>query len=122
MVGLSCVNCKREVVAGEEKFFDKVYLCPDCHRIALRVLEKGERELKMMLMVLRESIRLAIVQHKLQFNEQNLDDMKEEDMVSVLHALAKQAKEQPCPTKVSTKIPSTGTTSLVVRPADAKPK
>jgi hypothetical protein len=127
-VGLSCVNCKADVDPQDVKFFGKIFVCPNCYAIAERLYERGESELKMLLLILHESIRSSIVQGKLQFSPQQLADMKREDLLTHLQTMAREAKAGPlkkeseeCPaTPISTRTPCKVTMRLPVRSADGK--
>lgn len=125
-MGLPCVNCGADVNPDEAKFFGQIFVCPTCHSIAERLYTQGEKELKMLLLILHEAIRLSIVHKKLQFSPQQLDDMKREDLLGHLQELAKEVRGQkkegsPCPTPTSTKTPFKVTMSLPARSADGKP-
>lgn len=91
-MGLSCVNCGKEVGSDEAKFFAQVFVCPDCFSIAERLYVKGEKELRMMLVMLKECIRLAIVKKELQFPEQNVEDMPRKDLFAELARMAQDAR------------------------------
>lgn len=92
MVGLACVNCGKDVGSNEAKFFAQVFVCPTCFAIAERFHQKGEQELKMMLVMLKECIRLAIVKKELQFSPQNLEEMPRKDLFEELSRLAYEAR------------------------------
>ena len=96
-MGLPCLSCKQDVSPAESKLFAEVYLCSNCFTIAERLFRKGEAELRMMLLVLKESIRLAALKGQLQFSLQDLDDMKKEDLVSHLAKLAAEARAKAVP-------------------------
>lgn len=124
---LPCVNCKKDVDPDTAKFFGKIFICDDCYRIAERLYARGEQELKMLLLVLRESIRLAIVQGNLQFSLQQLEDMDKEDLLSHLQSIARnvreqKTKEEQCPTKMPTRTPSRETIKPPALPAGGKPR
>jgi hypothetical protein len=91
---LNCLSCKCAVDTDEAKFFAALFLCPDCFTIAERLYRRGEAELRMMLTVLKESIRLAALKGELQFSLQNLDDMKKEDLIGHLANLAVEARKE----------------------------
>jgi hypothetical protein len=67
--GLPCVNCRQKVGQVNAKFFDGVFLCPSCHGVALRVEERLTSELKMLLVMLREAIRVAACDGKLHLSD-----------------------------------------------------
>ena len=127
MVGLPCVNCQEEVDPADAKMFAQVYVCPSCHLMAERLYTRGEQELKMMLLLLKESIRLAIVRKELQFMQRLEDDaVPKEELLTELARLANHARKEAaergdsggaqCRTRTMT--PSKGTTSLAVATKD----
>jgi hypothetical protein len=92
---LPCLNCKKEVESTEAKLFAQVYLCSDCYNVAERLYNKGQSELKYLLIVLKESIRVAALQGKLQFRAPGEDIPKKE----LLTQLAEMAEEHKCQQK-----------------------
>lgn len=67
--GLPCVNCRKAVGQKDAKFFDGVFLCPNCEAIARRVEERLGNELRMMQTMLHESIRVACCEGRLHLSE-----------------------------------------------------
>lgn len=122
--GLSCVNCRNEV-QGEGQFFAQVFLCPDCFRIAEALLNRGERELKMLLIVLKEAIRQELVQGRLQFSTiEQVEDVPKRDLMTHLSDLAQRTrynKESKCSTSSPTPILSSESTVPSARSAKPKP-
>lgn len=91
---LRCLNCSVEVSASDAKFFAGAFCCPTCFALAERLYQRGEYELKLMLLVLKESIRVAIVKKELQFNTAQLEDMPKKDLLSELARLAQEARQE----------------------------
>jgi len=127
-VGLPCLSCKKETPPDEAKVFAEVFLCSDCFLIAERLYRRGESELRMMLLVLKESIRLAALKGELQFNFGKLEDLPKEDLMSHLAKLADEAREQSVPrskepwtNKTPAKTPLLGPTSPSAPSADGEP-
>lgn len=117
MSGLSCVNCGKETPSDKAKFFAQVFCCEDCYTIAMRLLERGDKELKMLLLLLKESIRVSMVNRTLSFSPEQLGDMPREDLLEALQKMASKARmeatqEKPWPdTSTPTPILSKATTS-----------
>jgi hypothetical protein len=65
MDGLPCLNCQKQVEATAAKIFAGCYVCPTCFEIASRMEARLEGELKRMLVMLREAIRVSIVERRL---------------------------------------------------------
>lgn len=125
MSGLNCLNCKCEVGSDEAKIYAQVFLCPDCFRIAERLHQRGEQELKMMMLVLKESIRVAALRGELQFRGMQPEDIPKEDLVSHLARLAAEARKQALPNEVACPAPMTPcveSTPLNALSADGKRK
>jgi hypothetical protein len=65
---LKCVNCQKPTDpkdAQHYKFFAGVFCCGECFVIAERFFDKGTEDLKSLLVMLKESIRIALVQGRL---------------------------------------------------------
>ena len=93
MVGLPCVNCKEPVGTDDAKFFAQTFVCSRCFAIAERTYVQGERQLRMMLVMLKECIRLAIIKGELQFPEKNTEDMPRKDLFAELSRLAQDVRQ-----------------------------
>lgn len=125
-MGLPCVNCGADVSQKDVKFFAQILVCPDCYLVAERLFSRGKKELSMLLLLLKESIRVAIVQKQLQFSPKIIDDMPQEDIFGELTKLAQQARlhavkrEHECHPDLTT-TPSTGTTLPSARTVDGEP-
>jgi hypothetical protein len=89
---LPCVNCGTEVPEKDVKFFTQILVCPDCYFMAERLYTRGKKELSMLLLLLKESIRVAIVQKQLQFSPKIIEDMPQEDLFGELTKLAQVAR------------------------------
>jgi hypothetical protein len=62
---LPCLNCQKEVDAGAGKIFAGCFVCPTCFTIASRTEARISDELKRMQTMLREAIRISIVERRL---------------------------------------------------------
>lgn len=65
MDGLTCLNCQKQVAQTEAKIFAACYVCPTCFEIATRIESRLTAELQRMLHMLREEIRISIVERRL---------------------------------------------------------
>lgn len=63
------MNCQADITSGQAKIFRGVLVCSDCHKLAERVLENLERELRQLLTLAGESVRVALIEGRLQFAE-----------------------------------------------------
>jgi hypothetical protein len=94
------MNCKRDVVSADSKLFAECFVCPDCYTVAERMYIQGERELKHLLVTLKELIRLAIIRGELQLEEFVPNTTIPVDtVVDALAELSRKKKEAAaCPT------------------------
>ncbi len=101
-MNLPCLNCKADVPQGEGKFFAQVFLCEKCHTMSTHFFERLERELKSLLTVAKESIRVALVQGKFVFPEGPAGAPSKravlEEIIKLEEAREASLKEQSCPT------------------------
>lgn len=66
---MPCVNCKQPVEPQDAKFFHSVFICGTCHTMAERLYSRASQELKNLLLMLQESIRISLIEGRLQFRE-----------------------------------------------------
>lgn len=66
---MKCMNCPTEVAPKDAKFFAKVFLCPSCYEQAQHFYTKLDIELRHLLVVAKEAIRIALVTGKFSFPE-----------------------------------------------------
>ena len=90
---LACVNCHKDVAPEQAKMFAEVLVCPNCYIVAERLFERGNKELRMMLTVLKEMIRLALVKGELQFAQQQSEENTSEDMMKKFARLAQEVQK-----------------------------
>ena len=64
---VQCLNCHRKVLGTECKLFFGVMVCGDCHTVATVVYDRSRTELRAIMLVLQESIRIALVEGRLRF-------------------------------------------------------
>ena len=68
MGGIPCRNCGKETSEATAKVFASVLVCDVCDEMATRLFTRCESELKRMLLLLQESIRVAIMEQRLQYS------------------------------------------------------
>jgi hypothetical protein len=95
-----CLNCKTEVSQEKAKVFAGVFVCPDCYTKAERLYNKCEGELKQLLLVLKEAIRVALVKGALQYNPASpLDEVPKDELLEMIVKLTEKkdasSSEQP---------------------------
>ncbi len=108
---LPCVNCKKDVPPDGGEFFLQVFVCGDCHRVARPLLERGEHDLRMLLIVLKEAIRQELIRGRCQLRtEASVEDMSKKDLVGHLADLAQRLREKEETCSTPTKTLSSATT------------
>ena len=60
-----CVNCKKSFPTSEGMWWEKLFLCPSCYKLADRTYKRGEARLKWMLALLKEAVKAAIMKGEL---------------------------------------------------------
>jgi hypothetical protein len=65
MDGLRCLNCQQQVQADAGKIFAGCYVCQTCFEIASRIEARLSEELRRMQLMLREAVRISIVERRL---------------------------------------------------------
>jgi len=102
-MNLPCLNCKADVAPGAGKFFAEVFLCESCHTMAQHFHERLERELKYLLVIARESIRISLVEGKFSFPEGPAGEpSKRQVLEEILKMEEHRAKEKSCQPTPST--------------------
>lgn len=91
-MGLSCLNCKKEVAPAKIRLFLEATLCEDCHRIAERVHQVGMQELKLLENTLGVVIQQAILHGHLAL-EPETESEAGSSHFKLLHLLSKPKKE-----------------------------
>jgi len=98
-VGLPCLSCRKEVEEG--KFFERLYLCPECcatahalnHRfvVQLQLLLEGK-----LLELLKQSLVVGKVEYR---STDEVGALAQEDVLKALFELATQERRDttPCP-------------------------
>lgn len=86
---LSCMNCKKQVLQQDAKIFASVYVCSSCYDKAERIYAKCEAELRRLLLMLREAIRIALVEGRLQFAEgKPLEEVPKAELLKMIVELS----------------------------------
>jgi hypothetical protein len=93
---LPCLNCKTLVDPAAAKVFAGVFVCPTCHTVAERLEQRGTQELKALLTMQREAIRIALVEGRLQLSTTDLsrEPTKQEVLQEVLRLAEQRDKSK----------------------------
>jgi len=78
------MNCKTSVRPEEAKIFAEVFVCPTCFGVAESLHNKGKRELLALLEMMKEAIRIALIEGRLQLSEQSLQDVSKTDLLRAI--------------------------------------
>jgi hypothetical protein len=89
---LPCMNCKVAVEPEKAKVFMGVFCCEQCHEIATRQYQRLERELRAMLTLTGETIRLALIEGRMHLSANQ--DMKETPKSELLRSLIDLAEKR----------------------------
>lgn len=84
MDSLKCLNCSEPVPAEEAKVYAQVFVCPTCYDRAERLFKRSEKELKMLLTMLQEAIRVALIEGRLHFEAVKVEDVSKVDLMKAL--------------------------------------
>ena len=84
-VGIPCKNCDKVMGADDGKIFAEVVVCPTCYTMAERLFSRCDRELRQMLLLLQEAIRVALIEGKLHYGAaQPLDEVPKEELLRMI--------------------------------------
>lgn len=90
MDGLCCLNCHKTVPTSDAKVFAEVFVCSTCHDTAERLYQRSEGELRMLLLMLKESIRVALVEGRLHVGERSVEEVSKTDLLRMMVRLEEQ--------------------------------
>lgn len=83
--GLPCMNCQQLVPEKDGKIFAQVFVCSVCYAVAESLHNKCEAELRRMQLLLKEAIRIALVEGKLKLGPATpLDDVPKEELLKMI--------------------------------------
>lgn len=82
--GMPCLNCNKSVSQPEGNIFAGVFVCQECYERASRLHHRLEMELRKMLMMSREAIRIALVEGKLHFGTEQARDISKEELLKMI--------------------------------------
>lgn len=96
MIGLPCMNCQQQVAEKDGKVFAGAFVCPACHEMAERLYSRCDGELRRLLLLLREAIRIAIVEGRLQYGPATpLEDVPKEELLKMIAELTEKKNAAP---------------------------
>jgi hypothetical protein len=90
---LRCLNCSKHVAEKDARIFAEVYVCSPCSDMAERLYHRCEGELRRMLLLLRESIRVALVEGRLHYGAaESSQDISKEELLKMIVQLSEKKK------------------------------
>lgn len=84
MSGLPCMNCHQPTTEADGKVFAEVFVCTTCHTMATRLYQRLEIELKKLLAISKESIRLSLVQGKLHYGTAEEEEPSKQELLKMI--------------------------------------
>jgi hypothetical protein len=81
---LDCLNCHNPVKPEEAKSFAGVFVCPSCFGIAEHVYSRGEAELRRMLLMYKETVRIALVKGELTLSSLEQKEPNKRDVMQAI--------------------------------------
>lgn len=82
--GLACMNCGKATPESDAKVFAEVFVCSTCFTMAERVFHRLEGELRRLLLVSKEAIRVALIQGKLHFELTEEKDIPKDELLRMI--------------------------------------
>lgn len=83
-MALPCLNCKCAVEPNDAKIFNGAFVCPTCNTMAERLYARSRQELTDLLVMLKEGIRIAIIEGRLQFREGAEGDASKKEVLEAI--------------------------------------
>lgn len=94
MDGIDCMNCRCKVEQEDARVFAEVFVCSSCYQMAERLFTRCEGELKKLLLLLRESIRIALVEGKLQYGQSaSLEEVPKAELLKMIVEMTEKKNE-----------------------------
>ncbi len=82
--GLPCMNCKKPTPESDAKVCAEVFVCSACHEMAERLFHRLEGELRRLLLLSKETIRVALVEGKLHFAHTHERDVPKDELLKMI--------------------------------------
>lgn len=95
----------------------EVFICSNCKLVAERIFERAQQDVKHLLVMMKESIRLGLIEGRLQFRDpEQVEEVSRPDLINKLAELADQVREKQAAPKEEAcheeKIPQDSTMSM----------
>lgn len=93
MSGLPCMNCRKPTADEDGKVFAEVFVCSTCYTMAERMFHRLEGELRRLLLLSKETIRVALIEGKMNFENATEQEIPKEDLLKMIVQFSER-KEQ----------------------------
>jgi len=91
-----CMNCGAILASNEAKLFAEVMVCGACHTVAARVHERGQAILRRLNLLLKDTLRSALKNGKVQFPMADTEVVGDQELLKRIVGLYfEQEKEWP---------------------------
>lgn len=90
---LPCMNCQAVVGTAAGKFFAEVFVCANCHEMCVHFYQRLERELKGLLTMSQEAIRIALVKGQFHFPEGPRGELSKREVLETALGLEAQREK-----------------------------
>lgn len=82
--GLPCMNCHKDIGGDDVRIWGGVFVCSLCSLMADRMFQRAEGELKGLLTMLREGIRIALVEGRMHFSNTPDQEIPKADLLKAI--------------------------------------
>lgn len=89
------MNCKKPVDPDSVKFFAQAFVCPTCYECAEHFYLKLEKELRYLLVVAKEAIRVALIEGHFHFNSPG-EGVSKKELLEEIVRLEELRREKTC--------------------------
>lgn len=78
------MNCDKQVGPSEARLFASVFCCATCFELASRLYQRLENELKKLLVMSKETIRIALIKGELHYASGEPQDVPKEELLRMI--------------------------------------
>jgi hypothetical protein len=82
-----CVCCKKEIDSDDLKVFSSVGVCPDCYEVADMVMKRGVLELKRLMTLMEEAVRVSLIEGRLSLHNDHKTSPSKKQVLSTVVTL-----------------------------------
>jgi hypothetical protein len=82
--GLECMHCHKPVPDEDGRVFAEVFVCASCYTIAERLYHRLEAELRRLLAMSKETIRIGLIEGKLSFESAPAEEVSKAELLQMI--------------------------------------